>query len=167
MFKDHVRTWKFYVIDEAPFPAILGADAILAWPIFFSPLDHRIFILPELFHSRRNVGDLGGIYNYWHNKDMTSRATCLAHRAFYKRDTPMSMFDHTPTTSEDESYRARHAPVPICYMNMQDEDDESTCTPWQSIDTASLWLHVADGLTSASECEEENLLQLAFCNCFW
>ena len=55
-FRDHIRTWKFYVIDSAPFPAILGADAIMAWPIFFSPLDHRIFILPELFHAKRNAG---------------------------------------------------------------------------------------------------------------
>ena len=68
-FKDHVRTWKFYVIDSAPFPAILGADAILSWPIFFSPLDYRIFIIPELYHSSRNVGDLGGVYEYWHNRD--------------------------------------------------------------------------------------------------
>ena len=68
-FKDHVRIWKFYVIDSAPFPAILGADAILSWPIFFSPLDYRIFIIPELYHSSRNVGDLGGVYEYWHNRD--------------------------------------------------------------------------------------------------
>ena len=62
---------------------------------FFSPLDHRIFILPELFHSKRNVGDLGGVYSYWHKKDMTSRATSLAHRAFYQRDGPATIFDQT------------------------------------------------------------------------
>ena len=45
-------------------------------------------------------------------------------------------------------------------MNMQDEDDESICTPWRSFDTASLWFHGTDGLSSDFECSEENLLQL-------
>ena len=84
-FREHKRTWRFYVIDSAPFPAILGADAILSWPIFYSPLDHRIFILPELFHSRRNAGDLGGVYKYWHQRDVSQRASCLAHRAFLQK----------------------------------------------------------------------------------
>ena len=157
-FKDHARTWRFYIIDSAPFPAILGADAILSWPIFFSPLDHRIFIIPDLYHSKRNAGDLGGVYEYWHNRDALARGHCLAHRAFYKRDGPTTVFDQTPSTSEDESYRARHAPVPICYMNMEDEN--SICAPWHNFDTSMLWLHAADGLTMNMECDQENLLQL-------
>ena len=104
-FGDYVRTWKFYVIDSAPFPAILGADAIMSWPIFYSPLDHRIFILPELYYCKRNTGDLGGVYEYWHNRDMLQRAQCLSHRAFYGRDSPPMVFDKTPSTSDDESYR--------------------------------------------------------------
>ena len=157
-FRDHVRKWKFYVIDSAPFPAVLGADAIMSWPIFFSPLDHRIFILPELFHAKRNVGDLGGVYEYWHTRDVSQRATALANRAFYGRDGPATIFDQTPTTSEDESYRRQHAPVPICYMNLN--DDRNICSPWKEYDTASLWLHVADGLTKQKESDQDNLLQL-------
>ena len=157
-FRDHARTWRFYVIDSAPFPAILGADAILSWPIFFSPLDHRIFIIPDLFHSKKNAGDLGGVYQYWHKKDVDARGHCLAHRAFFKRDGPATLLDQTPSTSEDESYRARHAPVPICFMNM--EDDDMICAPWCNFDTSVLWLHMFDGLSRGIECEEENLLQI-------
>ena len=157
-FRDHVRTWRFYVIDSAPFPAILGADAILSWPIFFSPLDHRIFIIPDLFHSRKNAGDLGGVYEYWHKRDTDARGHCLAHRAFYKRDDPATVLDQSPTTSEDEAFRARHAPVPICYMAM--EDEYGICAPWYNYDPSMLWLHMFDGLTSSMECDQENLLQI-------
>ena len=43
-------------------------------------------------------------------------------------------------------------------MNVQDE--QNLCTPWQDYDSASLWMHVADGLTDNVECEQDNLVQL-------
>ena len=76
----------------------------------------------------------------------------------YVHDDPLAILDQTPTTSDDEMYRATHAPVPVCYMNM--EDDNSLCYPWQNVDSASLWMHSADGLSATIECIEDNLLSL-------
>ena len=81
VLEKHTRPWKFYVVDSAPVAAVLGMDAILSWPLFFSPLDCRIFILPELFNSHRIAGTLGGTYEYWHDRDMHARARCLTRRA--------------------------------------------------------------------------------------
>ena len=104
---------------------------------------------------------LGGVYEYWHNRDSQARGHCLAHRAFYKRNGPMTALDQTPSTSEDESYRARHAPVPICYMHL--EDETKICTPWQDFDSSTIWLHIAiDGLTMNLECEQDNLVLYHF-----
>ena len=81
-FREYHRAWKFYIIDSAPFPCILGLDAIMSWPIFSSPLDTRIFIMPELFFAPRGVGDLGGIYQYWNNRDGVAHAKYLSHLPF-------------------------------------------------------------------------------------
>ena len=158
-FKEHVRTWKFYVIDAAPFPAVLGADAILSWPIFFSPLDYRIFIIPELFHAKRTTHDLGGVYEIWANRDGMATAKHLAHQALELEECETRIsFDRTPTTSEDEAFRAANGPMPVCFMNLGGK--ARSCSPWQEFDTASLWLCATDGFSDSSECEEDNLLQL-------
>ena len=157
-FGDHIRYWKFYIIDSAPYSAILGADAIMAWPIFFSPLDYRIFIIPELFLAKRQVGDLGGVYQYWHRRDETARSNHIMQQIYNTDIDTALLYDRSPTTSEDESYRTQHAPVPICYINM--EQEQNLCAPWHVDKTPTIWLHAIDGLSSDSECEEENLLQL-------
>ena len=157
-FGDHIRAWKFYIIDSAPFPAILGADAILAWPIFFSPLDYRIFIIPDLFYADHDTGNLGGVYQYWHSRDAAARANHLTRRYFYEDDDLEGIQVATPTTSEDEAYRAAHAPLPICYMSM--ERASNLCTPWQRDHVPMIWLHTTDGFSSDSECKEENLLHV-------
>ena len=64
----------------------------------------------------------------------------------------------TPSTSDDEKYRAKHGPLPICYMNMENKYD--VCAPWQDADASSLWLHVASGLSDERECFEDNLLMI-------
>ena len=147
---------EFYVIDSAPYCAILGADAIMTWPLFFSPFDQRIFILPELFRSQLPAGDLGGIYKYWQERDVTARGRWVAKRFLY--DDPPTMFDRTPTLSEDERYRASNLPMPICYLSMQKEEHLSS--PWENVDTGSLWLLATDGLSEGHECETDNLLHL-------
>ena len=159
-FKGHVRIWKFYVIDTAPYPAILGADAIMAWPIFFSPLDYRIFIIPELYRSRRLTRDLGGVYEYWSQKDkqIHQEARKLHQFTFYKEGGPKLPIDDTPTTSEDEAFRAENKPVPILYLSMEPEANQ--CIPWTENFEPMIWLHTMDGLSDRMECDEDNLLQL-------
>ena len=117
----------------------------LSWPIFFSPLDHRIFILPDLFHSKRNAGDLGGVYEYWHNRDTQARGHCLAHRAFYKRDGPIPqlLIKHHPLRKMSHIEPGMlQFPYAICIWKMKIR----ICTPWQDFDTTTLWLHAADGI---------------------
>ena len=43
----HRRPWTFLVVSATPMPVVLGLDAIRGWPLFYSPLDDRLFVLPE------------------------------------------------------------------------------------------------------------------------
>ena len=45
----HQCSWTFLVVTATPMPIVLGLDAIRGWPLFYSPLDDRLFILPDSF----------------------------------------------------------------------------------------------------------------------
>ena len=155
-FGEHKRSWSFYVIDSAPYSAVIGADAMMSWPIFFSPMDFRIFIVPKLYHAEHLAGELGGIYEYWEDRDNLARARWLSRRRQY--DDPPTALDRTPTTSEDENYRARNPIVPLCHVNM--EPEANLAYPWNEYDPNSMWLFAVDGLTRDIECTDDNLLCL-------
>ena len=156
-FREHVRPWRFYVIDSAPYSAVIGADAMMSWPLFFSPLDYRIFILPELFHQEHEANELGGVYEYWEERDRMARSRWLTKRRMY--DDPPTALDRTPTTSEDEAFRARNPDMPICYINMQQE--EELVAPWETSHHDALWIHAEDGhFSHESECAGDNLMCL-------
>ena len=44
----HSRPWTFFVVSSTPMPVVLGLDAIRGWPLFYSPLDDRLFIIDDL-----------------------------------------------------------------------------------------------------------------------
>ena len=46
----HRRPWTFLVVSATPMPVVLGLDAIRGWPLFYSPLDDRLFILEWTSH---------------------------------------------------------------------------------------------------------------------
>ena len=48
----HSRPWTFFVVRSTPMPVVLGLDAIRGWPLFYSPLDDRLFIVDDTFLHR-------------------------------------------------------------------------------------------------------------------
>ena len=44
----HNHPWTFFVVASSPMPVVLGLDAIHGWPLFYSPLDDRLFIVDDL-----------------------------------------------------------------------------------------------------------------------
>ena len=41
------RPWTFFVVAAAPCAVVIGLDAIRGWPLFYSPLDDRLFVADD------------------------------------------------------------------------------------------------------------------------
>ena len=40
--------WTFFVVARAPCAIVIGLDAIWGWPLFYSPLDDRLFVVEDI-----------------------------------------------------------------------------------------------------------------------
>ena len=43
----HNRPWVFLAAAATPMPVVLGLDAVRGWPLFYSPLDDRLFVVDD------------------------------------------------------------------------------------------------------------------------
>ena len=44
----YVRPWTFFAVARSPCAVVLGLDAIRGWPLFYSPLDDRLFVVENI-----------------------------------------------------------------------------------------------------------------------
>ena len=44
----HTRPWVFLAAASTPMPVVLGLDAVRGWPLFYSPLDDRLFVVEDV-----------------------------------------------------------------------------------------------------------------------
>ena len=42
------RSWTFFVVARTPCTIVLGLDTIQGWPLFYSPLDDRLFVVKNI-----------------------------------------------------------------------------------------------------------------------
>ena len=42
------RPWTFFVVTRSPCAVVIGLDAIRGWPLFYSPLDDRLFVVEDI-----------------------------------------------------------------------------------------------------------------------
>ena len=40
--------WVFLAAASTPMPVVLGLDAVRGWPLFYSPLDDRMFVVEDV-----------------------------------------------------------------------------------------------------------------------